>query len=207
MLGKLLRVLQDSEFERVGRSQTLRVQARVIAATNRDLAEAVRDQKFRSDLFYRLNVYPIEMPPLRERAGDVRLLAKHFVGKIGSKLGKQIETIPRHALDSLESYRWPGNVRELENIIERAMIVSQGPELRLGNWLLPAEGKVAAEGFETLEQIQREHILRALEETEWVVSGDRGAAKLLGMKATTLEGRMMRLAISRTRRRGRPPGR
>ena len=204
---KLLRVLQDGEFERVGGSKTLRVQARVIAATNRDLTRAVREEKFRSDLFYRLNVYPVEMPPLRDRAGDVRLLAKHFVRKIEAKLGKQIETIPRHALDSLEAHDWPGNVRELENIIERAMIVSQGPELHIGNWLPSPEGEGLVAAFETLEQSQRRHILGALEKTDWVVSGERGAAKLLGLKATTLEGRMKKLGILHPRRRGRPAGR
>jgi len=193
--AKLLRVLQEGEFERVGGAQTLRADVRVIAATNRDLEQAVREGKFRQDLFYRLNVFPVHLPPLRERKEDIPLLVRHFVLKHSVRLGKKIEAIPQRTMDALRAYPWPGNVREMENVIERAVILSQGPRLDFGDWL-PRPG-VAPSGarIRTLEEVEREHILEALEQTGWRVSGERGAARLLGLKRTTLESRMKRLGI------------
>jgi formate hydrogenlyase transcriptional activator len=192
---KLLRVLQEGEFERVG-GPTVEVDVRVIAATNRDLEAAVRDGRFRADLFYRLNVFPLEIPPLRQRPGDVPLLVGHFAAKYARKLGRTIETIPKPALERLEAYPWPGNVRELENVIERAVIVSRGPKLELGEWFpAPQVGRGAR--VRTLEELEREHIVAVLEMTAWRVSGERGAAKILGLKPTTLDARMKKLGIRR----------
>jgi len=195
--AKLLRVLQEGEFERVGGCQTLRTNTRVIAATNRKLEEAAQENKFRVDLYYRLNVFPIEMPPLRERTGDIQLLTEYFISKYARKMGKKIESIPRATLDALVAYSWPGNVRELENVIERAVIISQGPELDLGEWFPARAPSPNAPLFQTLEEHERQHILSALERTGWQVSGKRGAATLLEMKPTTLEARMKKLGIYR----------
>ncbi len=195
--AKLLRVLQDGSFERVGGSQTMEVRVRVIAATNRNLVKAMQDGAFREDLYYRLNVFPVRVPPLRERADDVPLLVRHFVLKHGTRFGKQIESIPQNRMEDLRAYSWPGNVRELENVIERAMILSQGSELDLGDWApgtsirpLPTEGS-------TLSDVERSHILKVLELTNWHLSGEKGAANILGLKRTTLQGRMRKLGIRR----------
>jgi len=195
---KLLRVLQEGEFERVGGQRAIKVDVRVIAATHRDLSQMVQDGRFRQDLFYRLNVFPIDTPPLRERKDDIPTLVRHFVLRHGTKLGKRIESIPRPVLDALRAYDWPGNVRELANVIERSVIVSRGSSLELGDW---AAGFVAGDSNApvetTLRETERQAILKALEKTGWVVSGRRGAALLLGLKSTTLEARMKKLGIRR----------
>ena len=195
--AKLLRVLQEGELERVGGTQTLRVDVRVIAATNRDLAEEVEQQRFRPDLYYRLNVFPIRLPPLREHPEDIPALVHYFTMKHGTKLGKKVETIPQRVLGALSTYHWPGNVRELQNVIERALILSQGTHLDLGGWFARKRNGLQVTGFSTLEEAEREHVVQALERTKWRVSGDLGAAKILGMKRTTLEARMKKLGIKR----------
>jgi len=197
---KLLRVLQEGECERVGAPQTIRIDVRVIAATNRDLERAVREGRFRSDLYYRLSVFPIRLPPLRERKGDIPLLVRYLAQKHATRLGKGIPRLPPATMDALQAYSWPGNVRELENVIERAMILSRGRELDLSWWPTTASGASGGEiGIRTLDEAQREHILAALERTGWQVSGEGGAARALGMKPTTLEARMKKLGIRRRR--------
>jgi formate hydrogenlyase transcriptional activator len=194
---KLLRVLQEGQFERVGSAKPVRVNVRVIAATNRDLATAVAEGRFRTDLFYRLNVFPIQIPPLRERREDIPLVAKYFTAKYAAKAGKRIETVSRKALSALAAYHWPGNVRELQNIIERAVLLSPGPELELGDWFRQPTDSPVASGDTTLHEVQRAHILKVLEQTGWRVSGERGAAQILGLKPTTLHARMAKLHIHR----------
>ena len=196
---KLLRVLQDGEFERVGGTHTFKVDVRVIAATNRDLDRACREGRFRADLFYRLNVFPIPLPPLRERRDDVPRLVAHFVQKYASRLGKRIETIPSHMMAALGTYAWPGNVRELEHVIERAVVVTEESVLALPDWPPRSDGAVEPTRVATLDEVERTHILRVLEATSWRVSGTKGAAALLGVPATTLESRMKRLDIVRKR--------
>jgi PAS domain S-box-containing protein len=196
--NKLLRVLQEGEFERLGDSQTRKVDVRVIAATNRELSDAIEEGLFRSDLFYRLNVFPIGVPALRERSKDIPLLVKHLVMKYSVKLGKSIESIPQAAMNALMAYDWPGNVRELENVIERAVILTGGTELELGDWLTAATS-AGPSRIPTLEELERDHITRVLEATGWRVRGDAGAAALLGLKPTTLEARMKKLGIERKR--------
>ena len=200
--AKLLRVLQDGEFERVGGTQTLKVDVRLVAATNRDLHSAVEEGRFRADLFYRLNVFPIAIPPLRERLEDVPRLARHFVMVYASKMGKRIGSISEHVMNRLTAYGWPGNVRELQNVIERAVILSRNHVLELDDSLAatavaPAAAVSAASRSRTLEGIERDHILTVLESVGWRVSGERGAARILGLKRTTLEARMSKLGISR----------
>ncbi len=195
--AKLLRVLQDGEFERVGGSRTIRVSVRVIAATNRELIEAMQEGSFREDLYYRLNVFPLEVPPLRGRKSDIPLLVRHFVLKCGDKLGKRVETIPQRNMDALQDYPWPGNVRELENVIERAMILSQGAELELGDWSAGLSASSGTVEDSTLQEMEREHILRVLKRTNWRLGGEDGAAQILGLKRTTLQGRMRKLEIRR----------
>lgn len=193
---KLLRVLQEQEFERLGSTRTIRVDARLVAATNRDLARMVADRQFRSDLYYRIKVFPIVIPPLRERPGDVPLLVRYFTQKHARRMSKKIETIPVEALEALARCPWPGNVRELENFIERAVILSRGPVLHVSRTELkpPVE---SSSGDATLETAEREHILRILREANWVIGGPNGAAARLGMKRTTLQSKMTRLGISR----------
>ena len=198
--AKLLRVLQEGEFERLGSSDTTKVNVRVIAATNRELDKAVEEGTFREDLFYRLNVFPVRMPSLRERKEDIPLLVRYFVKKHGAKLGKKIETVPRKVLASLEAYSWPGNIRELENSIERAMITSEGPTLNFGEWLPNPNRILPKSRALSLEELEREHIVSVLELTGWRVSGERGAAKILNIKPTTLESRMKKLKISKPAR-------
>ncbi|MCP5197355.1 MAG: sigma-54-dependent Fis family transcriptional regulator [Gammaproteobacteria bacterium] len=199
--AKLLRVLQEGEFERVGGSQTLKTDVRVIAATNRDLVQRCREGQFRPDLYYRLNVFPIQSPALRDRREDIPLLVRYFVQKYAASLGKTIETVPLATLARLQAYSWPGNVRELQHIIERAVIVSRGATLEFGDWLREptAETGPGKASVTTLEEMEREHILKTLEITGWRVSGENGAARLLGLKATTLEARMKKLGIERKR--------
>ncbi len=196
MQPKLLRVLQDQEFERLGSTHTIRVNIRLIAATNRDLAQSIASRQFRSDLYYRLSVFPIRMPELRERRQDIPLLVRYFAQEFARRMKKQIETIPTETMNALVNWTWPGNVRELENIIERSVILSQGPILAvpLGELSLSTQDSL---NNGTLESLQRETIVRVLRETGGVLSGPRGAAARLGLKRTTLQSRMQKLGISR----------
>jgi formate hydrogenlyase transcriptional activator len=203
---KLLRVLQEREFERLGSSRTLQTDARLIAATNQNLAAMVERQKFRSDLFYRLNVFPVQVPPLRERQEDIPLLVRHFVQQYARRMNRNIDTIPSEAMNVLIRYHWPGNIRELQNLMERAVILSPGPVLKVplgglqgvgvqGAGLQDRTARAAINKIETLEEAERRHITEALEATNWVVGGAKGAAALLGMKRTTLQWRMDKLGI------------
>ena len=213
---KLLRVLQEQEFERLGSNQTQRVDVRIVAATNGDLAKLVAERTFRSDLYYRLNVFPIHIPALRERPEDVPLLVRYFVQKFSRRLNKSVAYVPADAMEALASYAWPGNIRELENFIERAVLLSPGKELRVTiSELKPitAADDAGADSssfhasvtpstsltssISTLEDAERQHILRALRQTEWRIAGSKGAAVLLGMKRTTLQARMRKLGIRR----------
>src|SRR6266478_710400 len=196
---KLLRVLQEQEFERLGSTQTIRVDVRLVAATNRDLAEMVAARTFRSDLYYRLRVFPLPMPPLRDRQEDIPTLVRYFVQKHARRMNRTVETIPSETLDLLIRYSWPGNIRELENLIERAVIVSPGPVLRVPLSELKVPVEPAAGEILTLEAAQREHVLKALEATNWVLAGPGGAAAKLGMKRTTLQSRMQKLGLIRPR--------
>jgi PAS domain S-box-containing protein len=211
--AKLLRVLQEGEFERVGGAETRRVNVRVIAATNRRLDEAVSEGSFRSDLYYRLNVVPIELPPLRNRKGDVPLLARFFATRAAKQLGKPLHGVPEAVLDAMERYEWPGNVRELANLVERAVILAQGPELRVEDILTPAAsnksaplspraapGPVSSGRPKTLGEIEREHIASAVEAAGGKIDGPGGAAEILGLHANTLRSRMEKLGIHRPRR-------
>ncbi len=195
---KLLRVLQEQEFERLGSTRTHRVDVRLVAATNRDLSNMVKQREFRSDLYYRLNVFPVRLPPLRSRREDIPALVTHFVEIYGRRMGKQIESIPTETLSALSSYAWPGNIRELQNFIERSVILSVGSELR--SPLAELNRSLAAEssGAITLEEAERDHIRKTLEYTKWVVAGPNGAAARLGMKRSTLYFRMQKLGISRS---------
>jgi formate hydrogenlyase transcriptional activator len=196
---KLLRVLQEREFERLGSSRTLRTEARVIASTNRDLAAMVKEQKFRMDLYYRLEVFPIYVPSLRERQEDIPLLVRHFVQQFARRMNKTIDTIPSESMNALLHYPWPGNIRELQNLIERAVILSAGPILNVPLAGLHTQPVSAAtHQRETLEEVERRTILEALKDTDWVVSGPRGAAILLGLKRSTLQFRMDKLGIRKT---------
>ena len=197
--AKLLRVLQEGEFERLGGTQTLQVDVRVIAATNRDLEAVVRAGEFREDLFYRLNVFPIWLPPLRERVEDIPLLVQHFVNKASVRVGKNITTIPQRVLALLQKYAFPGNIRELENIVERAMILTSDETLRLDQSLeLLLKGPAPAqESDATLEEVERQHILCVLEKTNWRIEGPKGAALRLGLNANTLRSRLQRLGLKR----------
>jgi len=195
--AKLLRVLQDGEFERVGGTQTLKADVRLIAATNRDLERAVAEERFRADLYYRLNVFPIVLPPLRKRLQDVPRLARHFAMLYAAKMGKNVGPLSENVLARLTAYAWPGNVRELQNVIERAVILSPNGRFELGEFATAPAGGDAKAKARSLEDVEREHILVVLEETGWRVSGERGAAKILGLKRTTLEARMKKLEILR----------
>jgi formate hydrogenlyase transcriptional activator len=213
---KLLRVLQEQEFERLGGNKTQRVDVRLVAATNQDLSKLVAERAFRSDLFYRLNVFPIQIPALRERAEDIPLLVSYFVQRFSRSLNKAVEYIPAEAMEALTHYSWPGNVRELENLIERAVLLSPGKELRVPLSELKSAALAATTGVDssasstsftsvasltspisTLEEAERQHILRALKQTQWRIAGPRGAANILGMKRTTLQARMRKLGIRR----------
>jgi formate hydrogenlyase transcriptional activator len=196
---KLLRVLQEQEFERLGSNKTIRVNVRLIAATNADLEQMVAEKRFRGDLYYRLNVFPILMPPLRERPEDIPLLVRYFTQKYGRLMKKEIRTVPADVLSALGKYHWPGNIRELENFIERAVILSPGSELRVSLAELKNAAAVPSNGATTLEAAEREHILRILKETNWIVGGPAGAAARLGMKRTTLQSRMKNLGIARSK--------
>jgi transcriptional regulator with GAF, ATPase, and Fis domain len=218
---KLLRVLQEREFDRVGGGAPIRVDVRVIAATNRDLLKEVREKRFREDLYYRLNVFPVRLPPLRERRGDIPLLVHFLVSKFAPRVGKHLDGVNGQTLLRLQEYPWPGNVRELENVLERAVILATGPTLDVAPDLLPTPGrweggeKVAGGNDEpaspparqaplaivelpTLEAVERDHILSVLRHTNWVVTGPRGAARLLGINPSTLRNRIKKLGISRS---------
>jgi PAS domain S-box-containing protein len=194
---KLLRVLQEQEFERVGGTQTVRVKTRVIAATNRNLAEDVRRGAFRSDLYFRLNIFPIEVPPLRERREDIPLLAQHFIGEFAPRLGRKVDRIDPAALDRLTAYHWPGNVRELANMLERAVILCQGAVLQPSHLALSADAPApdVDTDLPTLEEAERRHILKALDQSGGVLAGPRGAAARLGINRSTLWSRMRKLGI------------
>jgi len=195
--AKLLRVLQEGEFERVGGTQTHKVDVRVVAATNHDLAHAVAEGKFRADLYYRLNVFPLHIPPLRERPDDIPRLVRHFVMVHASKTGKRISPPSEAVLTRLQAYAWPGNVRELQNVIERAVILASKGRLEVSDLGATPEPMEAMGRTRSLHDVEREHVLSVLEETQWRVSGERGAAKILGLKRTTLEARMKKLGIAR----------
>jgi formate hydrogenlyase transcriptional activator len=209
---KLLRVLQEQEFERLGSNHTQRVDVRVVAATNADLSRLVAEKTFRSDLFYRLNVFPIQIPALRERREDIPLLVRYFVQKFSQRFNKTVLYVPADAMDGLTNYAWPGNVRELENLLERAVLLSPGKELRIPLSELKSNSSIgveettasimsatntAATSVGTLEEAERQHILRALRQTQWRIAGPRGAAMMLGIKRTTLQARMRKLGIRR----------
>jgi formate hydrogenlyase transcriptional activator len=218
MQVKLLRILQEQEFEPVGSNQTVRVNVRVIAATNRDLEEAVHAGRFRADLFYRLNVFPLRVPSLRERASDIPQLATFFFDRFAKKFGRRVDPVSPETMDRLVNYPWPGNIRELQNFIERAVVLSQGPALELDRDLLPAPtrlgsgpgverhaepgrplDKSAASGLAAvLEETERTHIVAALERADGVIEGARGAAKILEMHPNTLRSRMEKLGIKRS---------
>jgi formate hydrogenlyase transcriptional activator len=195
--SKLLRVLQEQEFERLGSNRTIKVNVRLITATNQDLAQMVAEKHFRGDLYYRLNVFPVTLPSLRERTEDIPLLIRYFAQKYARQMNKPIETIPAEAIAALSKYPWPGNIRELENLIERSVILSQGTELRVPLGELKGSAAASSDGNATLEAAERKHILRVLQETNWVIGGPSGAAARLGMKRTTLQSKIQRLGITR----------
>ncbi len=195
---KLLRVLQEQEFERLGSGRTIRVDVRLIAATNRDLAQMVNEKQFREDLYFRLNVFPIRIPPLRERPGDIRLLVQHYVDKYAQRMNRQINSIPEEAMTALCRYSWPGNIRELQNLIERAVILTPGNVLQIQTHDLQQSNPIASTMAGTLEDVERQRILEALREAGAVIGGPRGAAARLGLKRTTLLSKMQRLGIARS---------
>src|SRR5262252_3869973 len=206
---KLLRVLQEHEFEPLGSSRTIKVNVRIIAASNRDLEKAVQEGRFRADLFYRLNVLPLTLPPLRERRSDIPLLASFFVERFSRQFAKQITGISQDTMDVLSRYSWPGNIRELQNVIERAVVLSPGSVLRLGKDLLPvaveeaehdstSASEVAASSPDALENVERSHILQVLQDTRGVIEGPHGAARILNLHPNTLRSRMKKLGIERS---------
>jgi formate hydrogenlyase transcriptional activator len=195
---KLLRVLQEQEFERLGSGRTHQVDVRLVAATNRNLVDMVKRNEFRSDLYYRLNVFPIPLPPLRARREDIPALVEHFVEIYARRMGKQIDQISSETMSELASYAWPGNIRELQNFIERSVILSSGNVLQAPFASLKAAATTEAQEAVTLEEAERNHIRRTLDQTRWVVSGPHGAAARLGIKRSTLYFRMQKLGISRS---------
>ncbi len=195
--AKLLRVIQHHEFERLGSSQTIKIDVRIVATTNRDLAEEVRQGRFRQDLFYRLNVFPITVPPLRQRKDDIPLMVGSFMERYSRKLGKQITSISKETMKTLQDYPWPGNVRELESIIERAVILSPGTTLQLVDKLTFSSSTPTSTIVRTLEETERSQILKILEETGWRIEGNDGAANILGLHASTLRARMHKIGIAR----------
>jgi len=194
--SKLLRVIQEGEFERLGSSRTIKVDARIIAATNRNLEEEVRQGRFRDDLWYRLNVFPITMPPLRDRIEDIPLLVEYYIQKIAKRMGKDTPVIPQNVMNTLENYHWPGNIRELENVLERAVINSSGPKLHLVDDLNKPFA-YSSKSLKTLEAMERDYIVRILEQTHWKVSGNNSAAQILGLNRSTLRARMRKLDIKK----------
>ncbi len=213
--AKLLRVLQEHEFERVGGSNLIKVDVRVIAATNRDLLRSVSDGTFRQDLYYRLNVFPVQLPPLRERREDIPPLVHYFVRRFSLKIGRKIARIHRNTMERLTNYGWPGNVRELENVIERAIILSRGTELEVAPDVLPETAAVAhrqspgpraaqdekrseVSSPQSIDQVERNHILEVLIRTNWRIEGTDGAAALLNLNPSTLRSRMKKLGVKRS---------
>ena len=194
--AKLLRVLQDGEFERIGSTKTIKIDVRIIAATNRNLEQDVNEGLFRKDLWYRLNVFPITAPPLRDRLDDIPQLVTHFMDKFARKQGKMIDTIPKTVIDTLMGYSWPGNIRELENVIERAVISTSGNELRLMDDLCAPQKQIEP-AFKSMDEMEREYIIRVLEQCHWKVSGQNSAAEILKLNRSTLRARMKKLDISK----------
>ena len=194
---KLLRVLQEQEFERLGSSRTIRVDVRLIAATNRDLEQMAAEKQFRDDLYFRLNVFPIRIPPLRERQGDIRLLVQHYVDKYAQRMNKRIESIPEETMAALCSCSWPGNIRELQNLIERSVILTPGNVLQIQINDLPRSNSISSTMAGTLEDVERQRILQALQEAGAIIGGRHGAAARLGLKRTTLLSKLQRLGITR----------
>ena len=199
---KLLRVIQDGEFERLGSPRTIKVDVRIIAASNRNLEEEIRNGRFREDLFYRLNVFPITIPPLRQRKEDIPLLVNHFVDKFNKKIGKKIETVSKDTMNALQEYHWPGNVRELESVIERAVITSQGTALevldRFDTFRKTGETEeLIGQDVKALAELEHDHILQVLQKTGWRIEGKNGAAVLLGLNPSTLRARMRKFGILR----------
>jgi transcriptional regulator with GAF, ATPase, and Fis domain len=197
--SKLLRVIQDGEFERLGSPRTIKVDVRIIAATNRNLEDEIRNNRFREDLFYRLNVFPITLPPLRQRKDDIPELVNHFIRKFNKKSGKHIESVSKGTLDILQQYNWPGNVRELESIVERAVITSQGNSLQILDRLdtKPMTADPAGQEIKALVDLEQDHILQVLQKTAWRIEGKKGAAVLLGLNPSTLRARMRKYGIVR----------
>ncbi len=193
---KLLRVIQDGEFERLGSPRTIKVDVRIIAASNRNLETEIKAERFREDLFYRLSVFPITIPPLRQRVEDIPLLVNHFVAKFNKKIGRKISSVTKETLNALESYHWPGNVRELESVIERAIITSQGSALQVLD-RFETFHKQSTEDLKILADVERDHILQALQKTSWRIEGKNGAAILLGINPSTLRARMRKYGIHR----------
>jgi formate hydrogenlyase transcriptional activator len=195
-------VLQEQEFERLGGTKTIKVDVRLVAATHRDLAAMVAEGRFREDLYYRLNVFPVMLPPLRERRDDIQKLVRHFTQQFARRMGRRIETIPSSVMDALAHYPWPGNVRELQNVIERAVILSPGSSLHVPPGALQptrTEAPAPPAAAVTLADAEREHILVVLRETDWVLGGPNGAAARLGMKRSTLQWKLKKLGISKPR--------
>jgi len=199
---KLLRVLQENEFERIGGSKTIKVDTRIVAATNRDLKSMIANGQFREDLFYRLHVFPVSVPSLRERKDDIPILAKFLIKQISKRIGKQIKKISKASIRRLQAYHWPGNVRELINVLERAAVLSQDNTLHLGNWFKKEESQTLPDIFNahdrpTLDELQCHYIINILKETKGRIRGKRGASEILGIKPTTLEARMKKLGINK----------
>ena len=195
--AKLLRILQEQEFEKLGSTHTQRVNVRLVAATNRDLKQMVSQKQFRSDLYFRLNIFPVTVPPLRQRREDIPLLVKAFVHEYATRMHRRVNVISTETMEALTQSDWPGNVRELQNFIERAVILSPGTTLRAPLESLSWSGELSPAGAVTLEQAESEHILKTLRETNWVIGGPKGAAERLGLKRTTLISKMRRLGLSR----------
>jgi transcriptional regulator with GAF, ATPase, and Fis domain len=197
--AKILRVLQEGEFERVGGTQTLKSDVRIIAATNRDLNAEVAAGRFRADLFYRINVYPITVPPLRKRREDIPLLVEHFIRQIGADMGKKIDKIPKKFMGQLQAYDWPGNIRELRNVVERSLITSPGSTFQLAYFSIEMHKSLSPPSNQrgSLDEIQQQHIQHVLKETGWKINGVGGAAEILQMKPSTLRNRMKKLGIKR----------
>jgi transcriptional regulator with GAF, ATPase, and Fis domain len=194
--AKLLRVIQHSEFERLGSSRTIKVDVRIVATTNRNLEEEVRKGRFRQDLYYRLNVFPLTVPPLRQRKEDIPLLVQVFTERFAREIGKEITAIPKETMKALQDYDWPGNVRELENVIERSVILCSGPVLQLAD-KLQSSALSQTTGLRTMEETERDQILKTLSETRWRINGKKGAAAILGLHPSTLRARMHKLGIRR----------
>jgi chemotaxis protein methyltransferase CheR len=189
-------VIEDGEFERLGSSKTMKVDVRIIAATNRDLEKDAREGRFRQDLWYRLNVYPITLPPLRERVEDIPLIVQYYVDILARKMGKDIVSVPEKVMKVLQSYEWPGNVRELANVLERAVISTSGSKLRLSEELT-LDHQMSPESFKSLQDMERDYIIKALEKTNWKVSGKNSAAEILRLQRSTLRAKMEKLGIQK----------